>query len=307
MTWIRDQKKFQQSSINALGALIDKFLFYLEHEKNLSKKTLENYRLWLQRFFEYVWDITIDMIKSMHVLDFRIYLKTLWLSIKTINYHVVALRSFLKFCLKNDLDCISPNKLELSKIPPRELNYLHEEEIEQILSAPLENTKNLLKSARDSAILYMLYGTWLRVSELATLKRSDISVDSAQFSVIGKWSKMRSVFTTSRARKALADYLYLRTDDSPYLFISISSNSFWRQLTRNSIEELVRWYAKIAGIERRVTPHTLRHSFATSLLKKWADIRSVQALLGHASITTTQIYTHVDDKYLRKIHELLDE
>ncbi len=243
----------------------------------------------------------------MHVLDFRIYLKTLWLSIKTINYHVVALRSFLKFCLKNDLDCISPNKLELSKIPPRELNYLHEEEIEQILSAPLENTKNLLKSARDSAILYMLYGTWLRVSELATLKRSDISVDSAQFSVIGKWSKMRSVFTTSRARKALADYLYLRTDDSPYLFISISSNSFWRQLTRNSIEELVRWYAKIAGIERRVTPHTLRHSFATSLLKKWADIRSVQALLGHASITTTQIYTHVDDKYLRKIHELLDE
>lgn len=292
--------------VNNLWHLIDKFLFYLEHEKNFSPKTLQNYRLWLERFFVYVGNISIDAIKSMHVLDFRMQLKSQWLSIKTINYHVVALRSFLKFCLKNDLDCISPNKLELSKIAPREVHYLKQDDINLILDAPVKYTKNELKRARDEAILYMLYGTGLRVSELTNLKITDIALDESQFYVVGKWSKMRSVFTTAKARTALKDYLAKRTDTEPYLFISIAWNSFWKRLTRNAVEELVRWYAKSAGIEKKVTPHTLRHSFATSLLKKWADIRSVQALLWHASITTTQIYTHVDDQYLQKVHDLLE-
>lgn len=160
---------------------------------------------------------------------------------------------------------------------------------------------------RDEAILHTLYGTGLRVSELIGLKRTDIKLDSNQFRVIGKGSKMRSVFFTKQAREKLERYLAARTDDTPYIFVSLSNFSTYKQLSRNSIEELVRTYAKQAGIDKKVTPHTLRHSFATSLIKKGADIRSVQTLLGHASITTTQIYTHVDDKYLKKVHDLLDE
>lgn len=230
-----------------------------------------------------------------------------WLSTKTINYHVVAIRAFLKFILKNDIDCISPDKLELSKTPPREVHYLEEEEIENILSAPGKlATKNIEKQTRDIAILYMLYGTGLRVSELIKLKKSDIKIDSNQFSVIGKGSKLRAIFATKIAREKLQAYLNQRKDNSPYLFTTVSVNWLGEHLSRNSIEDIVRTYAKLAGINKKVTPHTLRHSFATSLLKKWADIRAVQTLLWHSSITTTQIYTHVDDKYLKQVHDLLE-
>jgi site-specific recombinase XerD len=145
------------------------------------------------------------------------------------------------------------------------------------------------------------------VSDLANLKKTDINIDSHQFQVRGKWSKVRAVFTTKQARDALQKYLDLREDNSPYLFISYSHVGEDGHLSTNAIEELVRKYAKLVGLNKKVTPHTLRHSFATSLIKKWADIRSVQTLLGHSSITTTQIYTHVDDKHLQKVHDLLDE
>jgi site-specific recombinase XerD len=209
--------------------------------------------------------------------------------------------------LRNDVETISPDKLDLAKIPPRQLSYLSEQEVEKILGAPLEFEKHPLKSARDQAILYTLYGTGLRVTELITLKKSDIKLSEKQFSVIGKGSKLRSVFMTVQAREKLKNYLFARGDDSDFLFISLSRNSYGTPLSRNSVEALVKQYAQLVGISKKVTPHTLRHSFATSLLRKGADIRSVQALLGHSSITTTQIYTHVDDKYLQQVHTLLDK
>lgn len=292
---------------NNLNNLIEKYIFYLQYEKNVSPKTIENYSLWLNRFSEYIWDIDIEKIKSMHALDFRIHLKSTWLSMKTINYHIVAIRSFLKFLLKNDLDCISPDKLELSKIPAREVSYLEDIEVKSVLEMPSKLWKNPLQIARDEAILRFLYGTWLRVTELISLKKTNIKSDSKQFHVIWKGSKMRAVFMTSQAREKLKKYLLSRADDSEFIFISLSKNSFGDRLSRNSIEEIVRRYASLAGIRKRVTPHTLRHSFATTLIRKWADIRAVQSLLGHSSITTTQIYTHIDDKHLQKVHDLLDE
>jgi len=297
----------QNNNYNNINNLIDKYIFYLQYEKNVSPKTIENYSLWLNRFSSYIWEIDIQKLKSMHILDFRIHLKNTGLSIKTINYHVVAIRSFLKFLLKNDFDCISPDKLELSKIPPREVNYLEDDEVQSILQMPSKHSQNHLQIARDEAILRFLYWTWLRVTELINLKKNNIKTDSKQFYVIWKWSKMRSVFMTTQAREKLKKYLLSRADDSDFIFISLSRNSFGNNLSRNSVEEIVRKYAKLAWIAKKVTPHTLRHSFATTLIKKWADIRAVQTLLGHSSITTTQIYTHVDDKHLQKVHDLLDE
>ena len=286
--------------------LLEKFLYSLEFERNLSPKTLENYSLWLNRFVSYIWNVDVRDINSMQILDFRMYLNQLGLSKRTINYHVVALRSFFKFCLKNDVDCIAPTKLDLAKMPTREVNFLTENEVQDLLQAPLHYENNELKMTRDYAILNVLYSTGLRVSELISLKKSQLDTWSNQFSVMWKWSKIRAIFLTDLARSALDNYLSMRTDDSEYLFVSMSSNSMWKPLSRNSVEALVKYYKDLVWIKKKVTPHVLRHSFATSLLKKWADIRAVQTLLGHSSITTTQIYTHVDDKYLKNIHDLLN-
>jgi site-specific recombinase XerD len=291
---------------NNITHLIDKFLFYCEYEKNTSPKTLENYSLWLNRLVKYIGDMDVEELKPMHILDFRMWLTQKKLNKKTINYHIVAIRAFLKFLIKNDFAVVSPEKLELSKVPPREVHYLSEEEIATIMSMPSKYNNDLLMLARDEAILWFLYGTGLRVTELTSLDRSDIRSDSKQFSIIGKWSKLRSVFMSQQARDKLVSYLKIRSDDSDYLFISLSNNSYGQRLTRNSVEDIVKKYKNLAGIHKKVTPHTLRHSFATTLIKKGADIRSVQTLLGHASITTTQIYTHVDDRYLSKVHDLLD-
>lgn len=290
-----------------LAAMLDTFRLYLEHEKNASPKTRDNYGLWLGRFLEYMGDVPVTEIKSLDVLDFRTQLVKRGLSKKTINYHIVAIRSFLKFCLKHDLDVMAPEKLELGKIPPRTVSFLDEDEIQSIMTMPVIHEKKALKRARDEAILHTLYGTGLRVSELVSLQKSDIKLDTNQFWVIGKGSKLRSVFFTKNAREKLEKYMAMRHDDCPFLFINLSNFRSNTQITRNGIEELVKHYAKMAGIDKKVTPHTLRHSFATSLIKKGADIRSVQTLLGHASITTTQIYTHVDDRFLKQVHELLDD
>ena len=286
---------------------MEKFLFYCEYEKNASPKTIENYSLRLNRLISYIGDVDVHEIKPMHILDFRMHLTNTWLGKKTVNYHIVAIRAFLKFLLKNDFDVISPDKLELAKIPATEPSYLSDDDIKKILTSPTQANKDPLIVARDQAILRFLYSTWLRVTELTSLTRDQIKTDTKQFSVVGKWSKLRSVFLTSQAREKLVVYLKLRTDDSDHLFISVSWNSFGQALSRNTIEDLVRKYSKLAGIRKRVTPHTLRHSFATTLLKKWADLRAVQTLLWHASITTTQIYTHVDDKHLSKTHDLLED
>lgn len=308
MTPIPDQHSPEHYSQNpnSLSYLIDKFLFYCEYEKNTSPKTLENYSLWLNRLVTYIGDIDVEKMKPMHILDFRMWLTQRNLNKKTINYHIVAIRSFLKFLIKNDFVVVSPEKLELSKVPPREVHYLSEEEIDGLMAMPKKHTQDPLQLARDEAILWFLYWTWLRVSELTSLERSNIRNDSKQFSIVGKGSKLRSVFMSQQARDKLVAYLKMRSDDNDYLFISLSNNSYGQRLSRNSVEELVNKYKKLAGIKKKVTPHTLRHSFATTLIKKWADIRAVQTLLWHASITTTQIYTHVDDKHLSKVHDLLD-
>ncbi|MCX6823864.1 MAG: tyrosine-type recombinase/integrase [candidate division SR1 bacterium] len=306
---LHQTKNFFKKNISStiISSLLEKYMYYLQYEKNVSPKTIENYSLRLNRFLEFCGDVEISKINRMQLLDYRMALHKNNLNVKTINYHIVAIRAFLKFVLKNDIDCMSPDKLELAKTPPREVNYLDEKDIGKILAAPLEYTKDEVKQARDFAILQFLYGTGLRVTELITLQKKDIKLDSNQFSVVGKGSKLRSVFATKHAISALKKYTELRKDTSPYLFISLSRNGFGTHLSRNSIEEIVRKYAALVGISKKVSPHTLRHSFATALIKKGADIRAVQTLLGHASITTTQIYTHVDDKHLQKVHNLLDE
>ena len=306
MKWLQISKTTAWTSLK-LTNLIDKYMFYLRYEKNVSPKTIENYSLRLNRLVDFCWDIKISDLNRMQLLDYRMALHDNGLNVRTINYHIVAIRAFLKFLLKNDIDCISPDKLELAKTPPRDVQYLEEEEVNRILEAPAIHNKKPLQKARDETILYFLYGTGLRVSELVNLKKSDIKVDAHQFHVIGKWSKMRAIFTTKQAREKLKTYLELNDSTSPYIFTSVSQKGENGFLSRNSVEELVRKYTKLAGISKKVTPHTLRHSFATSLIRKGADIRSVQSLLGHSSITTTQIYTHVDDKHLQKVHDLLEE
>jgi len=301
-----NKKSDSYSFSNKLSSHLERFINYLQYTKNASPKTIENYSLRVNRFIEYIWDVDADEIKMMHIQDFRTYLIKQGLSPKTVNYHAVWLRSFFKFMLRNDIETLSPEKIDLAKIPPRRVSYLSENQVQNILDAPWIFEKNPLKIMRDKAILATLYGTGLRVTELITLKTKDIKLSESQFSVIGKGSKLRSVFLTQDAKEKLKKYILSRWDDSEYLFISLSWNSYWEPLSRNSIESLVKKYAESVWITEKVTPHTLRHSFATSLLRRWADIRSVQALLGHSSIQTTQIYTHVDDKYLQKVHDLLD-
>ena len=292
---------------NTLSAHLERFINYLQYTKNASPKTIENYSLRVNRFIDYIWDVDVSQIKMIHIQDFRTYLVKQWLSLKTVNYHAVWLRSFFKFMLRNDVETLSPEKIDLAKIPPRRVSYLSEQQVQDILDAPWIFEKKPLKIMRDKAILATLYGTGLRVTELITLKTKDIKLSENQFSVIWKGSKLRSVFLTQDAKEKLKKYILSRGDDSEYLFISLSPNSYGQPLSRNSVECLVKKYAEYVWITEKVTPHTLRHSFATSLLRRGADIRSVQALLGHSSIQTTQIYTHVDDKYLQKVHDLLDK
>lgn len=287
-----------------ISQLIEQFLIYRETVKNSSPRTITNYRHRLGRFSEFVGDLTIDNLKLIHITNFRVKLSQQKLNIKTINYHIIALRAFLKFCHRNDVQTIALEKIELAKIPDRVFHFLTEESVLKLMSTPTDFKQDPIKAARDHAILWILYGSGLRVTELCELWHESIKLDSDQFWVIWKWSKLRSVFLTSQARDALNDRFAVKPS-SPTIFCSLANNSFWQKLSRNSIEELVKRYAKRAGITTRVTPHVLRHSFATSLIKKWADIRSVQTLLWHSSITTTQIYTHIDDKYLKKVHDLL--
>lgn len=290
-----------------MNSYIDTFITYLQYEKNTSGKTIENYSLWLRRFVSFHGDVSVETIKPMDVLKYRKRLdQELRLNIKTINYHIVALRSFFKFLIKNDIVVIPPEKLELAKTPPRVVSFLEEEEAHAIINAPQQREKNTLKEARDSAIMHVLYGSGVRVSELINLKRTDIPVDGQQIQIVGKWSKLRSGFITKDAKAYIQRWLDMRTDDSPRLFINLSNFKTHSKMSRASIEGVVRDYAKLQGIDKKVTPHTLRHSFATSLLIKWADIRSVQMLLWHSSITTTQIYTHISDRHLGEVHKLLE-
>ena len=224
----------------------------------------------------------------------------------TQNYHIIAIRGFLKYLAKRDIKTIPAEKVELGKQEEREVTFLEPAELRRLLQAP-EGTS--LSSLRDRAILETLFSTGLRVSELCSLNRDEIDINRGEFAVRGKGNKLRLVFLSEPAKAALASYLDKRNDAHEALFIRIPRNERFEKyedlrLTPRSVQRIIKKYAVIAGIVgKKVSPHALRHSFATDLLRSGADIRSVQALLGHSSVTTTQIYTHVTDKQLREVHQ----
>lgn len=295
-----------------LSYLIRKFLDHCEVGKNQSPRTIINYHHYLSRFITWAGDINVTGITLDHIQRFRLHLNRgpITLSIKTQNYHIIALRAFLKYLIKNDIQTLAPEKIELSKIPERTVEYLTREELERLFNEPNQAT---LRGMRDRAILETLYATGLRVSELANLNRKQIDLDRREFMVRGKGRKPRIVFLSERAVQHIRAYLAARTDNFEPVFLNHGRTkkgsieditlSERRRLTTVSIEHIVRTYARHAGIIKRVTPHILRHSFATELLMNGADIRSVQEMLGHSSITTTQLYTHLTNKRLREVHE----
>lgn len=298
-----------------LSNAIRQFLEYCEIEKNQSQKTLINYQHYLGRFLEFTEEMELKDIDLPLVKKYRLFLNRYEsrpgkpLTTKTQNYHIIALRAFLKFCVRQDWKTLEPEKVELGKIPERTIEHLSREELERLFETVEDNT---LVGLRNRAILEMLYSTGLRISELVGLNCDQVNLERGEFQVRGKGSKVRIVFLSERAKEWLKDYLDEREDGCDPLFLNhrrtrvrkkgeVSGEH--RRLTEYTIQEMVRKTAKEAGIVKKVTPHTLRHSFATELLMNGADIRSVQEMLGHASITTTQIYTHITNKKLKEIHE----
>ena len=289
------------------------FLEYIEIERGRAVKTIENYDRYLTRYFVQMKIKKVGDISEQSVRDFR-----LWLnrqpgtgndSIKrrTQNYYMIALRAFLKFLRKRDIEAISPEKIELAKLPERQLDLITTSELQRLMKAPrdaFEKEKDADKARsylRDSAILELLFSTGLRVSELCALN-ADIDLSRDELSVRGKGDKIRVVFLSPTAKEAVKDYLKIRKDMEEALFIDGRPSSPHR-ITPRDVQRHLKGYVARAGITSVVTPHTLRHAFATDLLTNGADIRSVQQLLGHASINTTQIYTHITDSHLREIHK----
>lgn len=285
------------------------FLEYLEIEKGRSIKTVENYNRYLTRFFEWGQMEEVDEIDENAVRSFRLWLNRQpgtgggTLKKKTQNYYLIALRSFLKYLVKRDIQTLNPEKIELAKTGDRGLDLISKEELERLLDAP---DKKSLKGLRDRAILELLFSTGLRVSELASLNR-DIDLDKDELSIRGKGDKVRVVFLSERAKDAIREYMDKRSDLDEALFVSLhrdpSKTNKDSRLSSRSIERIVKRASIKAGISKKVTPHVIRHSFATDLLQNGADLRSVQALLGHSHISTTQVYTHVTDKHLKEVHK----
>ena len=287
------------------------FLEYLEIEKNRSRKTVENYDHYLKRFFDYAKIKEPEEITQEVVRTYRLYLNRFEsssgasLKKQTQMFHLIALRNFLKYLARRDIETLAPEKIELGKMPSREIEFMEEEELKRLIDSPKGND---LRALRDRAMLETLFSTGLRVSELTRLNRDSINLKSGEFGVKGKGGKIRIVFLSDDAKEKISRYLEKREDTDNALFIQIPKNKKFNKisdlrLTPRSVERLVKKYAVSAGISKKVTPHSLRHSFATDLLRAGADLRSVQALLGHSNITTTQVYTHVTDKTLRDIHK----
>ena len=288
------------------------FLEYLEIEKGSSLKTIENYDRYLTRFFKFGEITKPKDITDENVKEFRLFLnRQSGIKIKgqvetsmkknTQNYYLIALRVFLKYLMKNEIQTLSPDRIELAKIKERSLDLITVEELNRLLAGPNGSD---LKNLRDKAILELFFSTGLRVSELSSLNR-DLDLSKGEFSIRGKGEKVRVVFLSETARKAIKEYLAKRKDMEEAMFIQISivNKKNFSRLTPRSIERIVKYYAIKAGISKKVTPHIIRHSFATDLLQNGADIRSVQIMLGHSNISTTQIYTHITDKQLQEVHK----
>ncbi len=300
-------------SVTPIQQYIREFLEYIEIERGRSLKTVANYERYLVRFVEQSGvtnpsDITADTVRK-----FRLWLNRQpgnngeTLKKNTQNYYLIALRAFLKYLRKREVDTLSPEQIELAKVGDRDIDLISSSELTRLLEA---SNGSDLKSLRDKAILELLFSTGLRVSELCSLN-SDIDLSRGEMTIRGKGDKTRVVFISPTAKDAVKEYIEKRTDMDEALFIQLSPSGKAKEdaknesirLTPRSVERLVKQCAVKAGITKRVTPHVIRHSFATDLLQNGADLRSVQALLGHAHIATTQVYTHVTDAHLHDIHK----
>lgn len=288
------------------------FLEYLEIEQNRSQKTIANYDHYLIRLADYAGDIQVSDIDAELIRKWRLWLNRLGtntsdeLGKTTQNYHLIALRSFLKYCSKRDIPALAPDKVELARTQRPQVTFLNEDELERLFAQPDTTT---LAGLRDRALLELLFSSGLRVSELVGLDREHVNLKRREFMVRGKGQKDRPIFISPEAADWIQRYLDARKDNTRPLFIRfmgskrVDLTGNYHRLTARSVQRLVSQYARLAGITKHVSPHTLRHSFATNLLMNGADLRSVQAMLGHSNIATTQIYTHVTDPHLKKVHE----
>lgn len=301
-----------------ISNLKTEFLEYVEIEKGRSLNTVRNYDQYLSRFIGFTKIKEPKEITDALVKNFRIWLNRQetkkekgappgTLKKRTQNYYLIALRAFLKYLARQGISSLSPDRIELAKVPERSLNLIDIDELDRLLKAPDTNT---LKGLRDKAILELLFSTGLRVSELCALPR-DINLKLDELSVRGKGEKVRVVFISDTARDAVKRYLDKRDDMDDALFVQINNRKNEKlsqkkdslRLDRRTIERIIKQYAIKSGISKKVTPHVMRHLFATDLLRNGADLRSVQMLLGHANINTTQIYTHVTDTELKNVHK----
>ena len=309
-----------------LPELINQFLEYLEVERNVSPLTIRNYGHYLRRLLAWLegerLGNELSNINTENMRKYRVYLSRFQsggqsLSRKTQSYHIIALRAFLKYLRKNDYETLAPEKLDLPKADSHSPSFLTGEQVERLLSAPTLSTP---QGKRDKALLELLFSTGLRVSELVSIDRDKIDVNSREFGIIGKGRRPRVVFVSRRAASWLEEYLKIRDDHYKPLFISerarrqaslirfsgkkdAGSSDEAMRLTPRSIQRMIKKYAMKIKLPVEVTPHVMRHSFATDLLMAGADIRSVQEMLGHKNISTTQIYTHVTNKQLREVHD----
>jgi site-specific recombinase XerD len=306
-----------QNQIMSIIEMIDKYLEYLEIEKNSSKLTIRNYRHYLNRFADYLKNlpnsvtdpskISTDIIRSYRLFLARFYDENkLPLKKITQNYHLIAVRSFLRYMIRNDIRTLAAEKVELGRAESRSILFLSRDQIDRLLSSPSISDE---KGLRDKAILETLFSTGLRVSELVSLNRDSINFERGEFGVRGKGGKIRVVFLSEQAVNWIKRYLDTRKDEYKPLFIRYAGKKADPQhpdksyrLTVRSVQRIVEKYTKKAKLPVRITPHGLRHSFATDLLSAGADIRSIQEMLGHKNISTTQIYTHVTNPQLRDIH-----
>lgn len=288
------------------------FLEYMEIEQNRSQKTIQNYDHYLTRLIDFAGDIQVSEIDAELVRKWRLWLNRLGTNVSdelqkaTQNYHLIALRSFLKYCAKHNIPALDATKIELARTQRKQVTFLNPEELERLFAQPKLDT---MPGMRDRAILELLFSSGLRVSELVGLDKDHINLKRREFSVRGKGQKDRPIFISETAAHWLQQYLDKRDDTTKPLFArysgrkTVDTSGNYHRLTARSVQRMVARYAILAGITKHVSPHTLRHSFATDLLMNGADLRSVQALLGHSNISTTQIYTHVTDPHLRSVHE----
>jgi site-specific recombinase XerD len=288
------------------------FLEYLEIEQNRSQKTIANYDHYLTRLLDFAGDIKVSDIDPDLIRKWRLWLNRLCtntsdeLQKTTQNYHLIALRSFLKFCAKRDIPALPADKVDLARTVRKQVTFLNEDELQRMFTQP--NVAKL-SGLRDRSILELLFSSGLRVSELVGLNRDHINIKRREFMVRGKGQKDRPIFISREAAGWIQKYLDEREDTAQPLFVrysgrkSVDLSGNYHRLTARSVQRLVARYALLAGITKHVSPHTLRHSFATDLLMNGADLRSVQAMLGHSNIATTQIYTHVTDPHLKSVHE----